>query len=56
MIYDAPDWFSEAVGTPAEPHWVQVDGCAIHYRWPPTTAWRPWTCPAWARAAGASST
>ncbi|HEX2796186.1 MAG TPA: alpha/beta fold hydrolase, partial [Immundisolibacter sp.] len=29
---DAPDWFCEAVGTPANAHWVQVAGCSIHYR------------------------
>lgn len=29
---DTPDWFSDAVATPASAHWAQIAGCSIHYR------------------------
>lgn len=30
-VIDAPDWFDRAINTPCESHFVDVEGCAIHY-------------------------
>ena len=29
---DAPEWFLEAIHAAYEEHWIEVDGCAIHYQ------------------------
>ena len=30
---EAPQWFSDAIGVPYEEHWIEVDGCSIHYQY-----------------------